>query len=592
MKDPLTPGRRAKIVATLGPASSDLDTIQRLIEAGVDVARINFSHGDPASWQRLVYTVRAAQEIVGKPVAIVGDLQGPKIRIGEVPQPFEVVRNERLTIVAGSNRPAGRDEGHYAVACPYGALIDEVGPGEHIYLRDGEIELRVEAVNGDRIETLVRGGGRITSRAGLHAQGAGAQLDAVTDVDRVNARFAVQHGMDFVALSFVRTVDDVLAGRAAIEDAGGALPMIAKIETAVALDSLDEIIGAADAAMVARGDLGVEVGAAEVPVLQRTIIEAAGQSLAPVIIATQMLESMVERARPTRAEASDVANAVWDGADALMLSAETAVGRWPVETVEMMAAIIRTAEANDHARWVEPDHESWAGDIGRTIAWAVGAAVEQHSDVRAVIGFTVSGRSGRLIAKERLPVPTLVLAPTSEVQQRMQLFWGISPALSAPPGNLEDMLTDVERTAVRELGLEAGDRIIVTGGFPIGHGEPTNFLKLHNIPASYHEGMSSHESRDILVYVTQWCGDSRRAVRFLDEHKVPYRSIDIDEDDAASEVVKQLNRGNRSTPTILIDGVHVATEPSRDEMAGLFGVELPPDEPSRRAPDWLRRRNR
>ena len=446
------------------------------------MARINFSHGDPQSWGQLTRAVRAAQQATGKPIAILGDLQGPKLRIADADAPLELARGDKLTIVAGSHEPLRREHDRAIVGCSYPALIDEVQPGDRVYLRDGEIDVLVEAVRGARIETEVRGGGLLTPRAGLHAIGAGAQLDAVTDADRTNARFAVEHGMDYVALSFVRTIDDVEAAREALAAAGREIPLIAKIETAVALNSLPEIVSAADGAMVARGDLGVEVGPAEVPVLQRGIIDAAGRSLAPVIIATQMLESMVQRTRPTRAEASDVANAVWDGADALMLSAETAVGRGPVETVEMMDAIIRSAEANDPARGAGSLPGAWVGDIGRTIAWAVAAAVEQHPDVKAVIAFTGSGRSGRLIAKDRLPVPTVVLAPSPEIQQRLQLLWGVRPALCEPPDSLEEMLGDVERTAVRELGLRPGDRIVITGGLPLGQNQPSNFLKLHVIP--------------------------------------------------------------------------------------------------------------
>ena len=446
------------------------------------MARINFSHGDPQSWGQLTRAVRAAQQVTGKPIAILGDLQGPKLRIADADAPLELARGDKLTIVAGSHEPLRREHDRAIVGCSYPALIDEVQPGDRVYLRDGEIDVLVEAVRGARIETEVRGGGLLTPRAGLHAIGAGAQLDAVTDADRTNARFAVEHGMDYVALSFVRTIDDVEAAREALAAAGREIPLIAKIETAVALNSLPEIVSAADGAMVARGDLGVEVGPAEVPVLQRGIIDAAGRSLAPVIIATQMLESMVQRTRPTRAEASDVANAVWDGADALMLSAETAVGRGPVETVEMMDAIIRSAEANDPARGAGSLPGAWVGDIGRTIAWAVAAAVEQHPDVKAVIAFTGSGRSGRLIAKDRLPVPTVVLAPSPEIQQRLQLLWGVRPALCEPPDSLEEMLGDVERAAVRELGLRPGDRIVITGGLPLGQNQPSNFLKLHIIP--------------------------------------------------------------------------------------------------------------
>ena len=301
--------RRAKIVATLGPASSDPETVRALVEAGLDVARINFSHGDEDSWTHAIDSVRRAQTETGKPIAILGDLQGPKIRIGAVPDDTEITRGQQLNIITGSDADGRLDErGALSVGCSYAALVDEIQPGGRIYLRDGELDLRVDALDGPRIETTVRGGGPLSARAGLHAPGAGLRLPAVTDADRLNARFAVEHGFDFLALSFVRNRVDLDVARSAVADAGGDLPIIAKIETLSAIDDLDSIIDASDGAMVARGDLGVEVGPAEVPVAQRRIITAAGRALMPVIIATQMLESMTTRSRPTRAEASDVAN--------------------------------------------------------------------------------------------------------------------------------------------------------------------------------------------------------------------------------------------------------------------------------------------
>ncbi len=479
----MTTRRRAKIVATLGPASSAPDVVRDLVEAGLDVARINFSHGDPESWRRAVESVRRAHHDTGKPIAILGDLQGPKIRIGELASAVEIARGDRLDIVSGAEHQGRLAEyGSLEVSCAYAALTDEVEPGGRIYLRDGELDLRVESIDGPRIITSVRGGGLLTSRAGLHAPGGGALLDAVTAADRDSARFAVEHAFDVLALSFVRDRDDIDIARDAVAEAGGDLPIIAKIETVSAINALESIIDAADGAMVARGDLGVELGAAEVPLAQREIITAAGRGLMPVIIATQMLESMTTRARPTRAEASDVANAVWDGADALMLSGETAVGSRPVDVVAMMDRIIRTAEQGDPHRAARSVELS--SDTARTISQAVAAAVEQHPQVKAVMIFTVSGHSGRLISQVRLPVPTLVLAPSASVSQRLALSWGVESLRCEPPATIEQMLAEVERAAVSVLGLVEGDSVVVTGGLPLGQGHPTNFLKLHKVPAS------------------------------------------------------------------------------------------------------------
>ena len=480
----MTDHRRAKIVATLGPASSDPQSVLGLVKAGLDVARINFSHGDVHSWRSAVDSVRLAQRETGKPIAILGDLQGPKIRIGAVPDGTEIYRGERLDIITGSNAASRSVAGILTVSCPYAALIDEIELGGRVYLRDGELDLLVESIDGPRIRTEVRGGGPLTARAGLHAPGAGRQLPAVTESDRAAVQFAVEHGLDCLALSFVRDREDLDLARQAVGEARGDLPIVSKIETVSAIDNLDAIIEASDGAMVARGDLGVELGAAEVPLAQRKIITAAGRALMPVIIATQMLESMTTRQRPTRAEASDVANAVWDGADALMLSGETAVGRHPVEVVSMMDSIIRTAEQGDPQRTSRSVELS--SDTARTISQAVATAVEQHPQVKAVIVFTVSGRSGRLISQVRLPVPTIVLAPTDPVMQRLALSWGVDPRHCDPPDTIEEMLRDVERAAVRELGLTAGDAIVVTGGLPLGQGSPTNFLKLHRIPLADH----------------------------------------------------------------------------------------------------------
>jgi pyruvate kinase len=476
--------RRAKIVATLGPASSDHETVLGLVNAGLDVARINFSHGNEDSWSQAVESVRRAQTETGKPVAILGDLQGPKIRIGLVPDNTEIARGDPVDILVGSDADASFDDARLTVSCNYAALVEEVEVGGRVYLRDGELDLLVEEIAGNRISTTVRGGGLLTARAGLHAPGAGMRLPAVTAQDREHIGFAVRNGFDFLALSFVRSAGDLSEAASAVHAVGGEIPFIAKIETLSAINDLQEIIAVSDGVMVARGDLGVEVGPADVPVLQRRIIEAAGRALLPVIIATQMLESMVQRQRPTRAEASDVANAVWDGADALMLSAETAVGRHPLEVVAMMDNIIRRAESGDAGRAAVAQTIELQADTARTVAVAVAAAVEQHPQVRAVAVFTISGRSGRLISHVRLPVPVLVLAPEDAVLQRLALMWGVEPRRCPPPSDIEWMLREVERASLDALGLKPGDQIVLTGGFPLGQGEPTNFLKLHQIPSA------------------------------------------------------------------------------------------------------------
>ena len=346
MTDPSAPPRRGtKIVATLGPASSDPSTVRALITAGVNVARLNFSHGDAADLAPLIADIRTAERELGRPVAILGDLQGPRIRIGELDAPLDLAVDQPLTIT-----PQPGHRGPDVLSCDYEGLPTDLAAGDSIYLKDGIIELAVVNVDRERVETVVRSAGRLTSRAGMNVPGVDLRLPSLTDSDLHDMRFAVEQDLDYLALSFVRRADDLALARRELEKLGSSLMLIAKIETARALDQLNDIVAASDGVMVARGDLGVEVGPEAVPVWQRRIIRAAADHLVPVIIATQMLESMVESARPTRAEASDVANATWDGADALMLSAETAVGTDPVHTVTMMDRIIRRSEADDSGR--------------------------------------------------------------------------------------------------------------------------------------------------------------------------------------------------------------------------------------------------
>ena len=468
--------RGVKIVATLGPASARPETIQALVRAGVDVARLNFSHGDHASLAQLVGFVREAQAAAGRPIAILGDLQGPKIRIGELDDPLQLVPGLPVRITADRARGAAS-----AIVCDYPGLAEDVGAGDRIFLRDGEIELEVLSSDGAVIETEVRSGGVLTSRAGMNVPGVTLRLPAVTDKDRRDVAFAVEQELDYVAMSFVRNAKDLGLVREELEGRRSQIGIIAKIENALALQQLDAIVEASDGVMVARGDLGVEVGPEDVPVWQRRIIQAARRKIVPVITATQMLESMVTRTRPTRAEASDVANAVWDGTDAVMLSAETAAGAHPLESVEMMDRIVRRAEAEESGRDSPTFEQEWAGDPSRSISWAVRQIIQKNPAVRGVIAFTVGGYTGRLIAKDRMGVPVLVLAPSAGVEQRAALLWGVRPLRCAPPRDLEGMLAAVDRIGRAALGCDEGDSVVVVGGLPLGQGAPTNFLKLHQI---------------------------------------------------------------------------------------------------------------
>ncbi len=472
--------RGAKIVATLGPASAERATIRAMVEAGLDVARLNFSHGDHRALRALIAHVRAVQAESDKPLAIVGDLRGPKIRLGPLPEPIALASGSqlRISMAAGHAGPA-------TVSCDYAGLADDVRAGDSIFLRDGAIELEVTGVanesDGKTVETLVRSAGTLTSRAGVNVPGVRVRLPALTANDQADIRFAVAEGIDYLALSFVRRPEDMREARSVLQSLGSDVELIAKIESAQALENLDAILHQADGVMVARGDLAVEIGPENVPIRQRGIVAAAADRLVPVIIATQMLESMVENARPTRAEASDVANAIWDGADAVMLSAETAVGKHPVESVAMMDRIARRAEESEGARRAPTVETDWGRDPSRSISWAARSIVQQNPSVRAVIAFTVSGYTARLIAKDHMGVPVVVLAPTPPVEQRAALLWGVTPARCDPPSDLATMLRAVDDVAREQLDCTDGDLVVVVGGVPLGQGKPTNFLKLHPI---------------------------------------------------------------------------------------------------------------
>jgi pyruvate kinase len=467
--------RRTKIVATIGPASRDPDTLVRMIEAGMDVARLNFSHGNLELHEENAQRVRAAASKVGRQIAILQDLPGPKLRIGALVDDIaELKPGEQLVLVAGSNEVG--DAERMSVSWP--GLAEAVSPEDVVYLADGAIRLRVKRVRAGsgEIETAVEIGGSVASRQGLNIPGSTRGLVAVPEEDLDMLRFGESIGVDLVALSFVRTAEDVTSVRRHTR-----LPLIAKVEKPQAVDAAEEVIHAADCVMVARGDLGIELPIEDVPLVQKRMLRLAGRLARPSITATQMLESMVASTRPTRAEVTDVANAIFDGTDAVMLSAETAVGAYPVEAVAMMAAVAeRTERELPYRQWNEDRVRRDARDPAYTIAFnACAAARDLH--LAAIVVPTLSGRSARLISAHRPHVPILALSPGKETVRRCGLMWGVQADSMRRHEVTEELIAEAARRVV-ELGwVKPGARVAITAGLPSGRPGTTSVLQVQRV---------------------------------------------------------------------------------------------------------------
>jgi pyruvate kinase len=467
-----------KIVATLGPATSSAEQIERLLVAGVNVVRLNFSHGTHAEHADRLRLVRAISQRLGRSVAVMQDLQGPKIRIGRLVGggPVMLVPGARLTI---TTHPLLGTVGR--VSTTYEHLPHDVQPGDRVLLNDGLLELRVLATTDDEVETEVVVGGPLGENKGINLPGVRVSAPAITPKDRDDLRFGLEHGVDYVAISFVRRPDDVRLARAAMAEIGRQAPIIVKLEKPEALNELEDILALCDGVMVARGDLGVELSPEQVPLAQKLIIRRALARGVPVITATQMLESMVGSPRPTRAEASDVANAVLDGTDAVMLSAETAVGQYPVETVRMMATIARTVEreaARLHGRW---------DDGGQTHAQALcGAAVQLAEAVgaRALVVFTRSGRTAQLASNPRPCLPIYAFTTEPAVARSLAVWWGVTSLITEIEDNTDAMIERVERELLARGLVRAADTVVIVGAAPVLVPGQTNFIKLHTIGAS------------------------------------------------------------------------------------------------------------
>jgi pyruvate kinase len=449
--------------------------IDRLLRAGMDVARLNFSHGSHADHAASIAVLRAAALNLRKPLAILADLQGPKIRTGALAGGVPVVLRAGQKFVITTARVLGDST---RVSTVFKPLPREVHRGDRILLSDGLIELRVLQVRGREVICEVVNGGALGEHKGINLPGVKLRVPALTSKDREDLQFALKHGANYIAVSFVRRPEDVVLAKTLVRRAGKDTPVIAKLEKPEAIENLEGILRVADGVMVARGDLGVEMNPERVPVVQKTIIKRAREFRRPVITATQMLESMTENPRPTRAEASDVANAIFDGSDAVMLSAETATGKYPVEAVSIMARIIEEAESSieEFPRPVPQERLKVAETVAELVCHA---SRELHMKLIAV--FTHSGFTARLISRYRPLVPIVAFSPEEETRRRMALIWGVSPQKIADVRKVDGLASVAEKRLLEERLVRKGDVIGIVAGTPMGIRGTTNFMKFHVI---------------------------------------------------------------------------------------------------------------
>ena len=466
--------RSAKIVCTLGPASNTPEMIDRLMRAGMDVARLNFSHGTHETHAQTIKRLREASGRLARPIGILADLQGPKIRTGALKdkQPVALRAGQRFTITTHSI--IGTSEG---VSTTYRRMPRDVSRGDRILLGDGLIELRVLSTTSSTVVCEVVNGGLLGEHKGINLPGVKLRIPAVTPKDYEDLAFALEQGANYIAVSFVRRAEDVLQAKKAVARAQKDVPVIAKLEKPEAIENLDEILRVADGVMVARGDLGVEMSPEKVPVVQKQIIARACEARRPVITATQMLESMTQNPRPTRAEASDVANAVFDGSDALMLSAETASGAYPVEAVKMMDRIIREAEANNpHILRPRPAQFNIAETSSELICHA-----SEELQMKVIAVFTETGFTARLVSKHRPCRPIIAFSTVQETRRRLSLYWGVVPRTIGKVQNIEELVQAAEKRLLEEGLVRRGDVVGILAGTPLFVGGTTNFMKFHVI---------------------------------------------------------------------------------------------------------------
>ncbi|MCX5383068.1 pyruvate kinase [Streptomyces sp. NBC_00083] len=470
--------RRAKIVCTLGPATDTYDQIKALVEAGMDVARFNLSHGTYAEHEERYHHVRKASDETGHNVGILADLQGPKIRLGRFTEgPVLLERGDEFTITVEPDTQGDR----HRCGTTYSGLAGDVTTGERILVDDGKVALQVTAVDGPRVHTLVIEGGMVSDHKGLNLPGVAVSVPALSDKDQEDLRWALRTGADIIALSFVRNGRDIDDVHRIMDEEGRRLPVIAKIEKPQAVDNIDDIVAAFDGIMVARGDLGVEMPLEQVPIVQKRAIKLAKRNAKPVIVATQMLDSMIDNARPTRAEASDVANAVIDGTDAVMLSGETSIGKHPIETVKTMGRIVEAAEEDVLAKGLPPLTDR---NKPRTQGGAVARAAADMGDflgAKFLVAFTQSGDTVKRLSRYRSPIPLLAFTPVPATRSQLNLTWGVETYLGPHVESTDEMVAQVDEMLLKVGRCQKGDVVVITAGSPPGVPGSTNLVRVHHI---------------------------------------------------------------------------------------------------------------
>lgn len=479
--------RRAKIVATFGPAVADYEMARSIIEAGVDIGRLNLSHGSHSVHEAVFATIRKAAGDLNKPVGILVDLQGPKIRLGQFAENKVMLENGatfKITIddILGDVN---------ICSTTYKGLVGDVKPGDELLIDDGRVGLRATAVDATTVTCIVEYGGQVSNNKGINLPGVAVNVPALSEKDEVDLRWALKLGADMIALSFVRNAKDIVRVHEIMAEEGTFLPVIAKIEKPQAVAALEEIIDAFDGVMVARGDLGVELPLEQVPLVQKRAVELARRWAKPVIVATQMLESMITASRPTRAETSDVANAVLDGADALMLSGETSIGEYPLETVKVMAKIIESTEENGLERIPQ---------LGTKPHTHSGAVVRAAMDIAELLGskyvcvFTESGDTLKRVSRLRSRIPILAFTPNEEVRRQMSLVWGATTFKADPVKHTDDMIKQVDEIVLASGKCRVGDEVVIVAGSPPGIPGSTNSLRVHRVGDAVNQAAPGYAS--------------------------------------------------------------------------------------------------
>ncbi|MFG3336158.1 pyruvate kinase [Streptomyces tendae] len=470
--------RRAKIVCTLGPATDSYDQIKDLVDAGMDIARFNFSHGTHAEHEERYHRVRKASDETGRSVGALADLQGPKIRLGHFGEgPVLLERGDSFTITVEE----GIEGNRHTCGTTYAGLAEDVTPGERVLVDDGKVCLEVTGIDGPHVRTRVIEGGMVSDHKGLNLPGVAVSVPALSKKDEDDLRWALRAGFDVVALSFVRSGRDILDVHRIMDEEGRRLPVIAKVEKPQAVENIEDIVAAFDGIMVARGDLGVEMPLEQVPIVQKRAIKLAKRNAKPVIVATQMLDSMIDNARPTRAEASDVANAVIDGTDAVMLSGETSVGKHATDTVRTMARIVEAAEEDILAKGLPPLTER---NKPRTQGGAVARAAAEMGDflgAKFLVAFTQSGDTVRRLSRYRSPIPLLAFTPEPATRSQLSLTWGVETFIGPHVDSTDAMVDQVDELLTRYGRCEKGDVVVITAGSPPGVSGTTNLVRVHHI---------------------------------------------------------------------------------------------------------------